>query len=172
MKYKYLLLLLLALPFISGCERSDDVTGIFTGKTWKLTYITVADSKTPHLYNFWGNAETYEKAIKELNQDGAYTISFTGMESDNIVEGKFSGVLLDKLSEYSGSWHADGKSNDFSANVEKTRNIKALLDNYFITGLKSATRYEGNYDNLHLYFTYKDRANKEIDLQMTFRVVK
>ena len=31
MKYKYLLLLLLMLPFVSGCNDSDDVNGIFTG---------------------------------------------------------------------------------------------------------------------------------------------
>lgn len=171
MKYKYLLLLLLALPFISGCERSDDVTGIFTGKTWKLTYITVADSKTPHQYNFWGNTETYDKAIKELNKEGAYTIIFSGMESDNIVEGKFSGVL-GTPSNYSGSWHADGKSNDFSASIEKNGEMKALLDNYFITGLKSATRYKGDYNNLHLYFTYKDKGGKETDLQLTFRIAQ
>lgn len=36
MKYKYLLLLLLMLPFVSGCNDSDDVNGIFTGKVWKL----------------------------------------------------------------------------------------------------------------------------------------
>ena len=40
MKYKYLLLLLLMLPFVCGCNDSDDVNGIFTGKVWKLTYIT------------------------------------------------------------------------------------------------------------------------------------
>lgn len=171
MKYKYLLLLLLALPFMSGCERSDDVVGIFTGKTWKLTYITVADSKTPHQYDFWGNAETLKKALEELNKDGAYTIVFTGMESDNIIEGKFSGVL-GTPSNFSGNWHADGKSNDFFAAIERKGDTKALLDNYFLTGLNSATRYKGNYDNLHLYFTFKDKGNKEVDLQMTFRIAQ
>jgi len=32
---------------------ADDVAGIFTGKTWKLTYITVKDSH--QMFNFWGN---------------------------------------------------------------------------------------------------------------------
>lgn len=32
--------LLLLLPMFSGCNDTDDVAGIFTGKTWKLTYIT------------------------------------------------------------------------------------------------------------------------------------
>ena len=33
--------LLLLLPLFSGCNDSDDVAAIFTGKTWKLNYITV-----------------------------------------------------------------------------------------------------------------------------------
>ena len=32
--------LLLLLPMFSGCNDTDDVAGIFTGKTWKLTYIS------------------------------------------------------------------------------------------------------------------------------------
>ena len=33
--------LLLLLPLFSGCNDTDDVAAIFTGKTWKLNYITV-----------------------------------------------------------------------------------------------------------------------------------
>ena len=47
MKYKYLLLLLLMLPFVCGCNDSDDVSGIFTGKVWKLTYITKKNDHKP-----------------------------------------------------------------------------------------------------------------------------
>lgn len=42
--------LLLLLPMFSGCNDTDDVAGIFTGKTWKLTYITVKDSH--QMFNF------------------------------------------------------------------------------------------------------------------------
>ncbi|KAB6304116.1 DUF4847 domain-containing protein, partial [Bacteroides xylanisolvens] len=35
--------LLLLLPLFSGCNDSDDLQGIFTGKTWKLTYINLKD---------------------------------------------------------------------------------------------------------------------------------
>lgn len=167
MKYKYLLLLLLVLPFISGCDRSDDVAGIFTGKTWKLTYITKADSNTPHPYDFWGNEKKYNQAKDEMNKPGAYTITFTGIESDDIIEGKFSGVLGTPLN-FSGNWQADGKSNDFSTSSVRSGGNKALLDSYFMYGIENATRYKGNYDNLHLYYTTKEGLN----LQMTFRVVK
>lgn len=42
--------LLLLLPMFSGCNDTDDVAGIFTGKTWKLTYITKANGHG--WYNF------------------------------------------------------------------------------------------------------------------------
>lgn len=167
MKYKYLLLLLLVLPFICGCDRSDDVAGIFTGKTWKLTYITKADSNTPHQFNFWGNDATYDKAIKEILKDGAYTITFTGTESDDVMDGAFEGILGTPL-KFNGKWQADGKSNAFSTSGVRSGGNKALLDSYFMYGIENATRYKGNYDNLHLYYKTKEG----VDLQMTFRVVK
>ena len=75
MKYKYLLLLLLMLPFVSGCNDSDDVNGIFTGKVWKLTYITKKNEHKP--YDFWGDKDKYEQSIKNyINKEGAYTIKF------------------------------------------------------------------------------------------------
>ena len=167
MKYKYLLLLLLVLPFVSGCERSDDVAGIFTGKTWKLTYITVADSKTPHPYNFWADNETYEKAIEETRQEDAYTITFSGMETDDVISGQLAGRLGGRT-DFSGKWQADGKSNDFSASDIKSGGNKALLDSYFIEGIKNAKRYKGDYNTLYLYYTYKDKT----ELCLVFSVVK
>ena len=38
--------LLLLLPLFTGCNDSDDVAAIFTGKTWKLNYITVDGGHT------------------------------------------------------------------------------------------------------------------------------
>lgn len=32
-----MLLMLSLLPLLSGCDNEDDVVGIFTGKTWKLS---------------------------------------------------------------------------------------------------------------------------------------
>ena len=82
MKYKYLLLLLLMLPFVSGCNDSDDVNGIFTGKVWKLTYITKKNEHKP--YDFWGDKDKYEQSIKNyINKEGAYTIKFEGETTDN-----------------------------------------------------------------------------------------
>lgn len=169
MKNKYLLLLFLVLPFVSACDRSDDVIGIFTGKPWKLTYISKAGSKKPALYDFWDNASSYQQAIKEMNKDGAYTIAFSGEETDDIAKGVFDGKLY--ALDYKGNWSADGKSNEFHAS-NVTGVAKALLDGYYMEGIKNATRYEGNYDNLYLYYTYKDKSNKEIELCLVFHRVK
>ena len=89
MKYKYLLLLLLMLPFVSGCNDSDDVNGIFTGKVWKLTYITKKNEHKP--YDFWGDKDKYEQSIKNyINKEGAYTIKFEGETTDNVISGSLA----------------------------------------------------------------------------------
>ena len=167
MKIKYLLLLLLTLPLLSACDRSDDVMGIFTGKTWKLTYISKAGSKKPALYDFWDNAKSYKQALTEMNKDGAYTLVFQGEEADDTGKGTFNGKLY--ATDYKGNWFADGKSNEFTPS-QVTGSGKALLDNYFMEGIKNAKRYSGNYDNLYLYYTYKDKSNKEIELCLVFHV--
>ena len=54
--------LLLLLPLFSGCNDSDDLQGIFTGKTWKLTYINLKDK------GGWMNGFS-AKSIKILNEN-------------------------------------------------------------------------------------------------------
>lgn len=169
MKIKYLLLLFLMLPFISACDRSDDVMGIFTGKTWKLTYIVRKDQRTP--YNFWDNQKTLKEAQLEVEKKGAYTLTFSGEETDDIIDGTFEGILGTPL-RFNGKWQADGKSNAFSTSGVRSGGNKALLDSYFMYGIENATRYSGNYDNLYLYYTYKDKSNKEIELCLVFHVDK
>jgi len=66
--------LLLLLPLFSGCNDSDDVAAIFTGKTWKLNYITVDGGH--EMFGFWENEEQEKASIKELNKNGTYNIVF------------------------------------------------------------------------------------------------
>ena len=159
MKYKYLLLLLLMLPFVSGCNDSDDVNGIFTGKVWKLPYITKKNEHKP--YDFWGDKDKYEQSIKNyINKEGAYTIKFEGETTDNVISGKFSGTLLSH--SYTGTWSANGESNAFSASVKGSENDPLGFSNKFVEGLNRATSYKGNYDNLFIY--YKDEGGRELCL--------
>ena len=53
--------LLLLLPLFSGCNDSDDVAAIFTGKTWKLTYITLKDGNK--MIDLWGGDEKKPKQV-------------------------------------------------------------------------------------------------------------
>ena len=58
--------LLLLLPMFSGCNDTDDVAGIFTGKTWKLTYSTVKDSH--QMFDFGRNDnKAREQSMKLLD---------------------------------------------------------------------------------------------------------
>lgn len=40
LKYIGILFAIMLIPTLSGCNDTDDVQKIFTGKTWKMTYIT------------------------------------------------------------------------------------------------------------------------------------
>ena len=65
--------LLLLLPLFSGCNDSDDVAAIFTGKTWKLTYITLKDGNK--MIDLWGGDEKKAQASYEkLEAAGNFTL--------------------------------------------------------------------------------------------------
>ena len=96
--------LLLLLPLFSGCNDSDDLQGIFTGKTWKLTYINLKDK------GGWMNGFS-EKSIKILNENQeSYTITFTGTEEEFLMvlsKGELSlqilqapGVLMERIMNF------------------------------------------------------------------------
>lgn len=56
--------LLLLLPLFSGCNDSDDVAAIFTGKIWKLNYITVDGGH--EMFGFWENENKRKQVLKSL----------------------------------------------------------------------------------------------------------
>ena len=89
---KYIALLFcltLVIPFLSGCNDTDDVQKIFTGKTWKMTYIT---KKNEHSwYKFTDVSEAIYKSYDPINGTKAFKIAFTGSTEDNIIRGEFSG---------------------------------------------------------------------------------
>ena len=145
--------LLLLLPMFSGCNDTDDVAGIFTGKTWKLTYITVKDSH--QMFNFWGNDnKAREQSMKLLDETGRYVITFNGMEESNIITGTLSGTVI--TSTFTGSWSANGKDNQFNASIQGGNESSDILAKNFIEGLNNATSYGGDERNLYLYYKIKD----------------
>ena len=136
--------LLLLLPLFSGCNDSDDLQGIFTGKTWKLTYINLKDK------GGWMNGFS-EKSIKILNENQeSYTITFTGTEEDNrISNGAVKGRII--TADLTGTWSANGKNNEFHASVTNV-NENDDLAKEFINGLNNASSYIGDDNGLFLYY--------------------
>ena len=136
--------LLLLLPLFSGCNDSDDVAAIFTGKTWKLNYITVDGGH--EMFGFWENEEQEKASIKELNKNGTYNIVFDGTVDGDVMNGNIKGTVI-ATSTFEGKWSANAKNNSFKATVTTA----------------------GNYGN-NLYLLYKPASGKQT-FRMVFRVV-
>lgn len=156
--------LLLLLPLFAGCNDTDDVAAIFTGKTWKLNYITVDDGH--EMFDFWGDKIKEEASIKELNKDGTYNVIFEGVAEGDVISGKIRGTVITSYS-LDGTWSANGKNNNFNASVTGNNGGDRLAIS-FVEGLNNATSYEG--DNKNLYLLYKPTGSQQT-FRMVFRVV-
>ena len=77
-----MLLMFSLLPLLSGCDNEDDVIGIFTGKTWKLSRLTNKGSNAQFYPNLWNNnEEEMKKSLDKLyNQKSTFTLNFEGTE--------------------------------------------------------------------------------------------
>lgn len=156
---------LLLLPLLSGCNDTDDVAGIFTGKTWKLTYITVKNDN--RMVDFWGADDKARKTSMDLlEKTGTYTLVFNGAVEDNTIKGNLSGTLA--TATITGAWSANGDDNKFHAAAE-AGNEKDILAKKFMEGLNSATSYSGDDRNLYLY--YKLSGGQQT-FAMVFHVAK
>ena len=101
--------LLLLLPLFSGCNDSDDVAAIFTGKTWKLNYITVDGGH--EMFNFWEKNEAEKKkSMDELKKNGTYNVIFEGTTEDDLIKGNIRGSVITSY-PLAGTWSANGKDN-------------------------------------------------------------
>ena len=154
--YKMLWLLLL-LPFFSGCNDTDDVAAIFTGKEWKLNFIAL-DGKH-EMFDFWDNPANEQKSMEQLNKAGTYIIRFEGTTEDDVITGQVKGKVT--TSDLNGTWNANGKNNKFKATVKGSDNGD-ILATKFLEGLNAATSYEGDKNNLYLLYQSNNR---------TFRIV-
>lgn len=152
---RWLLLLLAILPLAVGCNDEDDLQEIFTGKTWKLTFISRDDQNTQ--YDFWnGNETTRQKSMELLGRGDTYTLFFEMGAINQSTGGSFSGKAVSAT--VSGNWSADGKDNSFSFGQLRVSGTESdVLSQAFITALNTAYRYAGDTNNLYIY--YKDGAN-------------
>lgn len=134
---------------LSGCNNSDDVQKIFTGKKWRMTYIT---KKNDHVwYQFPGvDSKVYDSYMNGIR---AFTITFTGSTDEHIISGDFNATGSVTMS---GTWRANGKSKEFWKEVKKSSvtDSKDTLGKYIIKGITEANSYDGDENNLYLYFEY------------------
>ena len=85
--------LLLLLPLFTGCNDSDDVAAIFTGKTWKLNYITVDGGHD--MFPFWEN-EAQKTITTTGNFEGTWSANGKNNKFEATVEGNNGGDALAK----------------------------------------------------------------------------
>lgn len=150
-KLTYLLLLLL-LPLLGGCDTEDNVLEIFTGKTWKLTYIALEGQH--QMFDFWNeDTDAARRSLQLLEQGSTFIIEFNGSETADYVGGDFEAQAVNR--SITGNWAANGASRELNLNNLRTSgNDSDILAQAFLTGLQNAVRYSG--DSQYLYIYYED----------------
>lgn len=151
-RYIYgLLSTILLLSTLSGCNNEDDVTAIFTGKTWKMTYIAEKGNESK-MFDFWGKNETaYQNSMDALKNDANFLVTFEGGDINGTITGTFKGNVT--TTDISGNWTANGENQTFTTSNIKSGNDKdTFLGKQFIYGLTNAKKYKGDTDNLFIYY--------------------
>lgn len=147
-----LLLVFASLPLASGCSNEDDVVGIFTGKTWKLSRLTDKDSERQFYFGLWQDEKAERKSREALRAKGNFTLNFEGTELDGELMGTTANGQGIR-SSVSGTWNVDGKSQSLSLNLKVSGSAESdALAKAFISGLQNVYKYEGDANSLTLYF--------------------
>lgn len=168
MKLNHFLLLLLALPMLSACNQTDDVIDIFTGKTWKLTGIFYDKGSNEWCMDYWNSKEEKDASDKLFEKAETYTIRFTGIKNENAGQGEYEGYATH--SAIKGQWVANGDNNSFQIGGQAPPgNNEDVLAKAFINGLIGASKYEGDENNLRIYFEDTDKKDRRF---LMFHVVK
>ena len=150
-----ILLMAVVLPVWSSCSDEDDVIDIFTGTTWKMSYIfPEGHISTPE--DFWnGDQEAYEKSSELVKDLGNFNLIFQGGTlKTGQMGGTFKGRAIGATVE--GLWEADGKTRALQfSNVHWSGTESDVLAKAFMTGV-SANVYKYSGDSSNLYLHYKD----------------
>ena len=92
-KIKWVWGVVLMLPLLFGsCNNTDDVQSIFTGRTWRLSYIA-QKGKNGMLdpYRFSDVTQTNYNAWDASTGDRSFRIDFDGTTTDNVIAGTLDG---------------------------------------------------------------------------------
>ncbi len=143
--------LLLLLPMFSGCNDTDDVAGIFTGKTWKLTYITKANG-----HGWYKFADVDDSNIMEYADGRKLSCWFSGTVEDDIIQGTFTGSGASTPTEPG----VRTAKPEFGMKVERNSHRQQRPHRRkILEGMKKANSYKGS-DSRNLYLYYQtDKEN-------------
>lgn len=157
-RYMIMVLCCLLIPVLSGCNDTDDVQKIFTGKTWKMTNITRGKKDQGRWFSFPGVTEKDYESYNPTTGSRAFRLSFEGTTLDDVISGKFSSVTPTSVT-MNGTWNANARSNAFHANIEKSASSSGdALGKFIIEAIQNATSYEGDEFNLFLYYEYNNEV--------------
>lgn len=151
------------LGLCTSCNNDDDVLDIFVGnnKTWKLTFISRSGSN--QWYDFWGANETAKKASETaLAKEGNFILNFEGGTGGVNTGGGLTGHAVKY--DINGTWNV-GEERKLTIVLNGTATESDPLAKAFVNGLKGAIRYEGDTDNLYIYYDEGQTA-----MRMAFHV--
>lgn len=155
----HLLLLLVILPALGGCNDEDDVMAIFNNKTWKLSRIANENGREQFYKGLWNN-EAEEKASRELlRAEDNFTLRFNCAE----VNGEASGTVNvhavnSRITD--ASLKIDGKTHALSISGKVSGTEADKLAKVFNNAIQNVFKYEGDMHNLTLYF--KDGSTTKV----------
>ena len=154
------MLSLLVLLLFAGCNTEDDVLEIFSGKTWKLTYITTEDSNTP--FDFWGDGNPGRHYAETLGEE-VCVVTFEGSEINTTIGGTFNAMAI--TATINGQWSADGSNREMkTSDVWVSHAESNPIAVAFVRGLQNAIRYGGDSKNLYIYYKDNDNSIKQLNL--------
>lgn len=151
-----LLLFCATLPLLSSCNNTDDLTEIFTGKTWKMSRLTNKNSEAQFYPGIWNSQEAKKKSLNQLKQEGCFTLRFEGTELDGeMIGASLSGRGIN--TSFTGTWNADGKNQSLTLSLKTDGSTEGdPLAKAFINGLRNVYKYEGDANSLTLFYKDKD----------------
>lgn len=154
---------------LAGCNDSDDVIAIFTGKTWKLNAIFYSGKEDR---SYWVNKDgtpnekAFEESLRKKNEKG-FTVKFEGAQVDDVITGTFTGVGYN--STFTGNWSCNANSRQITISSFETKGSDSdVLAKAFVNAMKNVISYT-NSDTNNLHLDFKDG---ELYKYMSFTVLR
>ena len=147
-----LLLAFIALTCMTSCNNYEDFLRFLTGKTWKMSRLTEKDSSKQFCIT-WDDEDDYEVSMSYFSVSSYYVVSFNGAEIDGELVGNDVSMRGVDVSA-TGTWTADGSTRAMTLNLTfsgATTETDPLAELY-IYGMQNVYRYEGDENNLNLFF--------------------